>query len=284
MSYPLPDARLAAMLAEDAPHGDLTTAGLGIGERPGRLVLRARDTMTLACIEEAERLFQLAACAETRRYAASGAQVEAGGELLRAAGPAAALHRAAKVAQVLVEIASGIASRAHAMVQAARSARPGIAVACTRKHLPGAKDVMLRAIAAGGCIPHRLGLSDSVLVFPEHRAFLGRTPPHLWVASLRAAQPERKIAVEADSIDLALQFAHAGVDTLQLDKLPPEDVGAVARALSGMARRPLLVATGGVNAANAAAYAAAGADLLVTSAPYAAPPADVAVTMSAVDR
>ncbi|WP_149537341.1 ModD protein [Siccirubricoccus phaeus] len=284
MNFPLPDARLAALLAEDAPYGDLTTAGLGIGERPGRLAFRARGTMTLACIEEAERLFQLAGCAETRRYAASGAQVEAGGDLLFATGPAAALHRAAKVAQVLVEIASGIASRAHALVQAARSARPGIAVACTRKHLPGAKDIMLRAVTAGGCIAHRLGLSDSLLVFPEHRAFLGRTPPHLWVAALRAAQPERKVAVEADGIDLALQFAHAGVDTLQLDKLPPEDVAAVARAISGMPRRPLLVATGGVNVANAAAYAAAGADLLVTSFPYAAPPADVAVAMLALDR
>jgi molybdenum transport protein len=37
--------------------------------------------------------------------------------------------------------------------------------------------------------------------------------------------------VEADSVDLALQLAHVGVDTLQLDKLPPEDVTAIARAL-----------------------------------------------------
>ena len=48
---------------------------------------------------------------------------------------------------------------------------------------------MLKAVMAGGCIAHRLGLSDSVLVFAQHRAFLGRTPPHLWVTALRAAQP-----------------------------------------------------------------------------------------------
>jgi len=35
-----------------------------------------------------------------------------------------------------------------------------------------------------------------------------------------------------------------------------------------------------VNAANAAAYAAAGADVLATSAPYSAPPLDVQVTIT----
>lgn len=280
MSFVLTDARLLAMLEEDAPYGDITTAGLGIGELRGRAAFRARATMTLACVEEAERLMQLAGCTATRRLAFSGAQVEAGAELLRAEGEAAALHRGFKLAQSLLEIASGIATGARAVLCAARSGRPGIAVACTRKHLPGAKDVMLRAVAAGGCLPHRLGLSDSLLVFPQHRGFLRREPPHLWVARLRAAQPERKVAVEADSVDAALQFAHAGVDTLQLDKLPPEDVAAVVRALADMPRRPLVAATGGVTAANAARYAAAGADLLVTSAPYAAPPADIGVALS----
>ncbi len=40
-------------------------------------------------------------------------------------------------------------------------------------------------------------------------------------------------------------------------------------------------AAGGINSANAEAYARAGADILVTSAPYFAPPRDVAVTITA---
>jgi molybdenum transport protein len=277
--FTLPDARLAAMLAEDAPYGDLPTQALGFGDAPGRAAFRTRATMTIACVEEAERIMLLAGCAAVARFAASGAQVESGADLLVAEGPAAALHRGAKVAQTLVEIASGIATRARRILSAARGERPGIAVACTRKHLPGAKDVMLKAIMAGGCVPHRLGLSDSVLVFAQHRAFLGRRSPHLWVSELRAAQPERNIAVEAESVDDALRLAHAGVDAVQLDKLPPEDVAAVVQALASMPRRPLLAATGGVNETNAAAYARAGVDLLVTSAPCAAPPLDVSVVM-----
>jgi molybdenum transport protein len=44
-----------------------------------------------------------------------------------------------------------------------------------------------------------------------------------------------------------------------------------------MQQRPKIAAAGGVNRANAAEYATAGADILVTSAPYAAPPRDVSV-------
>ncbi|MDB5416456.1 MAG: ModD protein [Rubritepida sp.] len=280
MSFPIPDERLLSMLREDAPYGDATTLGLGIGEQQGRAVFAARATMVACCIEEAERLMLLAGCRSVQRLAASGAQVEAGSELLIAEGSATALHRGAKVAQTLMEITSGIATRARRMLLAAREGHPGVGVACTRKHLPGAKDVMLKAIMAGGCVPHRLGLSDSVLVFTQHRAFLGRKPPYLWVAELRAAQPERKISVEAETVDDAVWFASAGVDCVQIDKLSPEQVAEAIRAMANMPRRPMIAATGGITEANAAAYAAAGADLLVTSAPYAAPPADISVRMT----
>lgn len=281
MPFLIPDDRLLAMLREDAPYGDATTLGLGIADRPGRAVFRTRATITACCVEEAERIMLLAGCGTTRRHASSGSQIEAGADLMVATGDAAALHRGLKVAQTLMEITSGIATRARRILGAAREGRAGIMVACTRKHLPGAKDVMLKAIMAGGCVPHRLGLSDSVLVFAQHRAFLGRMPPHLWVAALRAAQPERKIAVEADSVDEAVQFAAAGIDSLQLDKLAPEQVAEVVRAMRDLPHRPLVAVAGGVTEANAAAYAGAGAELLVTSAPYAAPPADIGVAVTA---
>lgn len=282
VSFELADRRLADMLAEDAPYGDATTLGLGIGHRHGEAVFRARGAQTVACVEEAARLMRLAGCTLIEPRAASGDAVAAGDVLLRVQGPAAALHCGSKVAQTLLEIASGVATRARRILDAARQGRPGIMVACTRKHLPGAKDVMLRAIMAGGCIPHRLGLSDSVLVFAQHRAFLGEADPAIWIARLRAAQPERKIAVEADDVAEALRFAAAGAHTLQLDKVSPADVAAVVAGVRARGLDTVVAATGGVHEGNAAAFAEAGADLLVTSAPYAAPPADIGVAMAAV--
>src|SRR4051812_38071943 len=82
------------------------------------------------------------------------------------------------------------------------------------------------------------------------------------------------------SIDAALAYARAGADVVQLEKFTPEATAQVVSAIASLSHRPLLVAAGGVNATNAAAYATAGADVLATSAPYAAPPRDVQVTLS----
>jgi molybdenum transport protein len=282
MSFLIANARLEAMLREDAPYGDLTTQALGIGEVRGQVVLRAGTSMTLCCAEEAETLFRLAGCTSIHRVAASGALLEEGGTILTAEGPAGALHLAAKVAQALMQVASGVATRATRIRAEARSARPDIVVTCTRQHLPGAKDVMLKAIISGGCMPHRLGLSDSLLVLAQHRAFLGREPAHRWVTRLRAAQPGRQVVVEAGSVDEAVLLAHAGVDAVLCGKLSPEQFAEVARALADHADRPMLAVGGQITESNAAAYARAGADMLVTSAPYSAPPLAVTVTMERV--
>ena len=279
MTFLIPNARLDAMLREDAPYGDLTTLALGIGEERGQAVLRAGTTMTLCGAEEAEALFRLAGCGEVHRVAASGALLEEGGTILTASGPAAGLQLAARAAQRLMETASGVATRAARIRAEARTARPDVVVAATRQHLPGIKDIMIKAIMTGGCVPHRLGLSDSILVLAQHRAFLGREPAHRWVSRLRAAQPGRKVVVEASTVDEAVLLAHAGVDMVQCVDLSPEQFAEVARALADHAGRPLLAAAGPVDEGSAAAYARAGADMLVTAAPYAAPPLAVRVTL-----
>jgi molybdenum transport protein len=229
--------------------------------------------MTVCATEEAVRLFELAG-ASARLVAGSGAALLAGETLLEAQGSAAALHRAWKTAQTLVEWASGIASATAAIVAAA----DGVAVACTRKNVPGTKALSAKAVLAGGGAMHRLGLSETLLVFHEHRLYLDEAPADT-VARLRRSQPEKKIVVEVGNLDDARLWAEAGADVLQLEKFTPEAVSACRQAMSlnALQRPPLLAAAGGVRADNAAAYVAAGADFLVTSAPYTAPPRDVQV-------
>ena len=89
--------------------------------------------------------------------------------------------------------------------------------------------------------------------------------------------------VEADTLAEALAVADAGADVVQLDKASAADVATLRRHCESRTPRPLVAAAGGINAANAAEYARAGADVLVTSAPYTAKPLDVKVTMAARD-
>lgn len=276
------DADLDRFWAEDVPYGDLTTQALGIGAIPGRMVFRARADMVAAATEAAARLIVRAGASVTD-IMVSGRAARAGDVLLVAEGAAAALLASWKVAQTLVEVASGIASGARALVDAARAVNAGVVVACTRKAFPGTRAVAVRAIVAGGAVPHRLGLSETVLVFPEHRAFLGDQSLEVTLGRLRQSCPERKIVVEVTSPVEAEQAARAGADVVQLEKFPPAAVAAVVARLALMAPGIKVAAAGGVTIANAADYAGAGAHILVSSAPYLAAPRDVAVTISARD-
>lgn len=272
-------SELEALLADDVPFGDLTTSALGIGQAPGVMSFSARGPMVVAEVESAATLLTLAGCRSVTAHVRSGDRLPAGAAILTAHGTAAALHRGWKVAQTLIEAWSGVASAARSIVDAARAVAPEIAVACTRKNTPGTKSFAVRAVQAGAASMHRLGLSESVLVFPEHLIFSREPLPDI-IARLRRAAPEKKLVIEAKDIAAALAAAYAGFDVIQAEKFSAADVAVLMTGLTSRPRRPLVAAAGGITIDNAADYARAGADILVTSMPYFARPRDVSVAIS----
>lgn len=276
LSTAAPRAELEQLLRDDVPHGDLTTEALGVPSVAGRMTFAARDKMVAALVEDAAAIIELTGCAVTVQ-SRSGASLEQGDAILTATGPARGLLRSWKVAQTLIEAWSGVATGARAIVEAAAAASPKVVVACTRKNTPGTKTFAVAAVRAGGAVMHRLGLSETILVFPEHRRFLGNEPLAEVAARLRRAVPEKKLTIEVKSVAEALESARAGFDIIQAEKFSEAHIATLAEALAGFAQRPLIAAAGGINARNAAAYARAGADVLVTSAPYTERPRDVQV-------
>lgn len=273
--FALSDSQLEQFLAEDVPFGDLTTESLGIGQIPARLSMRARGALTVAGIEIAERLMSRQGAAVVRT-ARSGETVADGTVLLTADADAGTILAVWKVAQVVVEYASGIATAARALVDTARIIRPDIVVACTRKSMPGSRALSVHAIKAGGAVPHRVGLSDSILIFPEHLALMGG--PNALAEAVKKAKaraPEHSIAVEVVSVEQAAMAMDCGADVVQLEKFAPPLVAAVRDLRQDRPTR--LAAAGGITLANAADYTRAGADVLVTTSPYTARPAEIAV-------
>ncbi len=273
----LDDDLLRAMLREDVPFGDLTTSALGIADAPGRLTFAARRPMRVAGIEAAQRLFELSG-ARASVQVASGRDATAGEVLLRAEGTAGALLQGWKVAQTLVEALGGIATATAEILAALRSQGFDVPVACTRKNLPGSRRLTAHAVKAGGGVMHRLGLSESLLVFPEHRLFIAPDRLAETLRQVRRAQPEKRLVVEVGDAAEAMALTQAGADVLQLERFSPEALAALKAALAASGLSPLLAPAGGVTVHNALDYARAGADFLVTSAPYHAPPTDVKVT------
>lgn len=279
----LSDHQLELLLSEDVPYGDLTTHALGIERNRGEATFLARAAQVVCGTEEAARLFELAG-GSAKLAAISGSYVSAGAELLTVEGPASALLGAWKVAQNLVEWSSGIASSTAHFVARVREVDSAVPVACTRKAFPGTRWLSAKAVLCGGATLHRLGLSESLLVFPEHRVFLeGSVSASVWVSSLRAHERERRLTVEVTSVDEACELARAGAEALQLERFAPGAVRECRAQLAALGLRPLLLAAGGVTEANAAEYVRAGADVLVTSAPYQAKPVEVKVLIRASD-
>lgn len=271
------DDEIDRWLGEDMPYGDLTTRSLGLSGQHSTIAFMARADLVACATEEAARLMARLGCS-VGAVVPSGARARAGQPLLRADGSAEAVLAGWKVAQTLMEYASGIATAAARIVTAARAVDPRAVVACTRKNFPGTKAVSIKAIIAGGAVPHRLGLSDTVLLFPEHRALMDDISLVEAIDRLKATCPEKKIVVEVARLDDVASAAAAGADVVQLEKFTPEQTAeALARIIGSNAQ---IAAAGGINVANAAAYVQAGARILVTSAPYAAAPVDIKVAIA----
>ncbi len=280
MLYQLSDADIERFIEEDLPYGDLTTLLLGIGNISGMITFTSRERTTICCTEEAARVLEKCGASVTFCLQ-SGTTVEAGSTILKASGTADALHAGWKVALNLLEYASGIATRTRNIVIQAKEINPGINVVSTRKSFPGTKKVAIKAIMAGGALPHRLGLSESVLVFRQHTTFIGGLDRFLQtVATLKTKTPEHKIIVEADTAEEALKIAVAGADVVQLDKLSPQELSPLVRQLRHDAPGITISSSGGINADNASAYAETGVDILVLSSLYFGKPSDIAVSIT----
>lgn len=296
-------AWLDELLLDDCPGMDLTVEMLGIGDAPGLMTFSPKADCIVSGVEEAALLLKRCEL-DVTRHARNGDRVRAGQLLLEARGNAAGLHRGWKITQTLMEYMSGIATRAARMADAAREVNPRVRVAVTRKNFPGAKRLCLEAAVSGGAVVHRLNLSDSVLVFAQHRVFLtekaetadainntrdagdaGDSGDALRafarrIPEFRLALPEKKLCAEVDSPEAALLLANAGIDVVQCEKFPCPVLAEAVRDLRAVNPDILILAAGGVNGDNAADYAATGADVLVTTWPYFGKPADIKVRMT----
>lgn len=271
----IPEHTIENLLEEDLGLIDLTTSALGIGEKTGTVDCYPKRACVLAGVEEAARIFGKTGAA-TEIMRPSALRAEAGELCLTARGTAAQLHAAYKAAQNVMEYASGIATRTANLVQNAKAAAPAVEVAVTRKHFPGGKRLSLKAALCGGAQIHRLGLYDSILVFDQHRVFSGGSEgfPAL-VRQISAKYPEKKLAAEAATMEEAVAFVRAGVDIVQCERFEPAVLRETAEAARAISPCVKIAACGGINADNAADYAAAGADILITSWVYFGKPEDI---------
>lgn len=276
-----PEARIDYFISEDVPYLDLTSEVLGVADQAGEMEYYTREECVLAGTDVVRHIARNLGC-EVVAVRFDGDRIAAGESFMTLRGPASALHQVWKVGLNTFDHLSAVATKTRQMVDAAHEANPRCEILTTRKSMPGAKDLLTAAVRAGGAWPHRLGLSETVLVFDHHIAFLGGFDAFVErLPEVKRRCVEKKLFVEAGE-EQARILARAGVDGIQFDKVPVERLASLVEELRAIDPHLTLIAAGGINPGNAAAYAATGVDGLATTAPFSAKPLDMSVRMRPV--
>ncbi|WOE70226.1 ModD protein [Hydrogenimonas thermophila] len=268
-----------SLIEEDLPYFDLTTDSLGIGNIDAVMTFTAREDLIVSCSEEVARILRKVGVHYVE-IVSSGKSLKRGEVIVKAEGKAGSLHRAWKVCQNILEYACGIATYTNLMVKEAGS----VPLFTTRKSQPGFKKIALKSVMSGGAHPHRLGLSETFLIFKNHRNLLDEKVLLKRIRELqKSSMAEKQIAVEVDSFEDALTFAKIGVCLFQLEKFPVKTLLKVVSILKENYPDIRLFATGGIKLENVKEYATAGVDGVITTAPfYYANPADIKVNIETI--
>ncbi len=275
MSFYISDSELEKFIEEDISPIDLTSYVLGIGDDKTALSFRSRDKIVVCGTEEVETIFKKLGL-ETELIVPSGVEVEKGVTLIKGIGKAKDVHKAWRTSSKVLESFCGVATRTSHFVKAAKSENISVNIAATRKNMPGTKRMALKAIMAGGAYPHRIGLSETILIFDEHIKLIGGLDKLIEkMPEIRLSSLEKKVAVEAHTYEDGIRIVNAGVDIIQLDKFKAVDLKKFVSEAKYINPKLVIVAAGNIRQDNAKEYGATGVDILATSALYFGKPADI---------
>jgi nicotinate-nucleotide pyrophosphorylase (carboxylating) len=253
-------------LAEDRAVDDVTTPLLGTAAQAraaGRFV--AEGECVVAGLPVAALVFfELDPDAVLRPGLADGDRAAAGAVLATVTARADALLAGERVALNFLQRLSGIATMTRALVDAV--AGTGARITHTRKTTPGLRDLERYAVRVGGGVDNRSSLAESVMWKDNHWVVLGsgeRKGGSGLKHVLAKAPKGMDVVVEVETDEQLTEALAAGVTHVLADNRSPATIAAwVRRVGPGVT----IQASGGITAANVAAYAAAGAHLISVGA------------------
>ena len=251
------DDHIRAALREDMPFGDVSTAAVMPGPRPGRVRLIAKAEGVIAGLAVFSRVFALLDPA-TRVIAdvADGERVSAGQHVATVEGDVRVLLEGERAALNYLQRMSGIATYTAGIAAALEGT--ATTLVCTRKTTPGMRLFEREAVRLGGGSLHRYGLSDGVLLKDNHIDAAGGVAEA--VAMARATAPfVDKVEVECESLEMVREAVEAGADIIMLDNMSHDDMAAAIALIDGRAQTE---ASGNVDAANVGRYVDLGVDFV----------------------
>jgi len=252
---------LRSLLDEDLVFGDTTTQLLVPSGRIVKAFVVSREPGVLAGVEEATQLLSWAGI-HILGSKRDGETIKAGEKVLEVEGDARKVLMVERTILNLLGRMSGVATLAKEFLDRARRVNPNIRVATTRKTLPGFRYYDKKAAQLGGCDTHRFCLGDGILIKDNHIKIVGSI--RRCIEKAREASFVRKIEIEVEKPEEALEAAKSGVDIIMLDNMPPEEIRKTLSMLEreNLREKVLVEASGGINLENLENYVATGVDVV----------------------
>ena len=248
---------LLSFIREDAPFGDITSEAV-IDDVCCRAVITAREAGVIAGLDEAAALFEHFGVAILDR-APDGSEVAAGSTVMSLEGPARGILIVERTALNLIGRMSGIATRTRKMSAMILLAGSSARIAATRKTVPGLRLLDKKAVILGGGDPHRMSLSDGILIKDNHLALV---PLATAIRKAKERSCYRKIEVEVSTPADALSAARAGADILLLDNMTPVLIREALRLCEdeGVRKGLIIEVSGNIDEENLLSFAIPGVD------------------------
>jgi nicotinate-nucleotide pyrophosphorylase (carboxylating) len=262
---------------DDLGEGDITSDYVLL-DSPARAVILAEEDCTVAGVLEATTI--LTAGGLTVSGKEDGSEAKSGDEIMLIEGSVRQILARERVTLNYLSRMSGIASLSSKL-----SKKHGKRVLFLRKTDPGLLFSEKRAVSLGGCLPHRMNLSDGILIKDNHISQLAKSGDR--IGAIKAAinrvhehrpDPKLMFEVEVESAEeaevAAFEFRKLHITgIIMLDNMQPAEVKNAVKAAKSAEPGVVIEASGGITEENIGAYLKAGADFVSTSIFMAAKPA-----------
>jgi nicotinate-nucleotide pyrophosphorylase (carboxylating) len=262
--------------------GDITSRAFIPEASHSHARIVARETCVVSGLEVANEVFRrVDPTLEVTPRCAEGDLVTEGSSLIDLYGSSRSILCGERTALNFLGRLCGIATQARRYADAVAGTKA--VLLDTRKTTPGWRLLEKAAVKHGGCVNHRMGLFDAVLVKDNHLAALGDLallPPV--IAQLRSEHPGLPIEIEADTLDQTERLlGMTGIDVILLDNMTPELIRKALALRDTKAPSVLLEASGGVTLGKLPEIAATGIDRISVGAlTHSAPHADLSLEIA----
>jgi nicotinate-nucleotide pyrophosphorylase (carboxylating) len=270
-------------LAEDLGEaGDVTSQAFIPAESRSRALIVARERCIASGLSTAMEVFRrIDPELEVSARCVEGDSLETGAPLIELAGSTRSILAGERTALNFLGRLCGIATLARRYADEVAGTK--VRLLDTRKTTPGWRFLEKQAVKAGGCVNHRMGLHDAVLVKDNHLAALsGLLLLQPVIARLRSEHPGLPIEIEADTLEQVERLlGMPGIDVILLDNMPASMMRKAVAERDAKAPAILLEASGGVTLDTLRSIAATGVDRISVGAlTHSARNADLSLELS----